>query len=92
MRCDLALGGHHLHFIGSVINRLGVKSFLYIGGTPVGTVVIPYVRSISESSDGLLRDVTLPVFKYAYSRIEYRRAGATVTLCTLTVTDRLCSP
>jgi len=36
-----------------------------------------------RSSDGLLRDVTLPVFKYAYSRIECRRAGTTLTLCTL---------
>jgi hypothetical protein len=37
-----------VHFVGSVINRLGVKSSLYIVGTPVGTVVIPSVRSISE--------------------------------------------
>ena len=45
-----------------------------------------------KSSDGLLRDVTLPVFIYAYDRIAYRRAGTTVTLRTLTVTDLLCSP
>jgi len=48
IRCDLAPGGHNLHFIGSVINRLGVKSCLYIVGTPVGAEVIPCVRSICE--------------------------------------------
>lgn len=60
--CHLALVGYPIHFIDSVTNRLGDKSCLYIVRTPVGSVVIPCVRSISENFKWIVKRCNMGQF------------------------------
>jgi hypothetical protein len=48
IRQDLALNGYPQHLIDSVLNRLEVKSQQATDGACLSTVLIPYMKGISE--------------------------------------------